>query len=330
VNRTAVVTGGSGFLGKKVADKLREKGYRVHQMALPQEDVDGEQFFKGDITDPKKFEFPEADTIVHCAGILESSHPTDELMFKVNYEGTKNVFNEGSNKGMRKFIFISTVAALGPQGTTDRGMTEDITPDPKDAYGRSKLKAELFLKEMGQKRGIDITVLRPTVLYGEGMNLHSSGMKTFTAINNGIMPLVSGGKTIYNMLHVENFIHAIMLSIEKSKGFNIYNVSEGPYTHEHVVNTIEKEMGKKGHKKMPKVILYILARTFQLLSPFIKGPPKISMTKYRGLTSSIWHLGSSKIEHELGYEPVISLEEGVKRTVDFYGWKKGSDKEEGK
>jgi nucleoside-diphosphate-sugar epimerase len=88
-------------------------------------------------------------------------------------------------------------------------------------------------------------------------------------------------------------------------------------------------MGRKGHKKIPKVLLYVLARTFQMLSPIIKGPPKISMTKYHGLTTSIWHLDSSKIENELGYTPIVNLEEGVRRTVGSYGWKKGSDSKEG-
>jgi nucleoside-diphosphate-sugar epimerase len=323
VDRAAVVTGGSGFLGKKVADKLREEGYTVYQMALPQEEVEGDQFFKGDITDPNKFELPKTDTLVHCAGILESSHPTDELMFKVNYEGTVNVYNKAIKKGLKRFVFISTVAAIGPQGAAGRGMTEDMPPHPKDAYGRSKLKAEQFLEKMSSKDRIDVTVLRPTVLYGEGMNLHSSGMKTFTAINDGIMPIVSGGKTIYNLLHVENFIHSISLALEKGKSFNIYHVSEGPYTHKHVIDTIEKEMGRNGHKKTPKFLLYLVARFFQLISPLMKGPPPVSMTKYRGLTSDIWHLDSSKIENELGFKPIVSLEEGVKRTISFYKWKIG-------
>jgi len=320
VDRRAIVTGGSGFLGKKVADKLREKGYRVYQMALPSENVEGEHFFKGDITDPEKFELPKADTMIHCAGILESSHPTDELMFKVNYEGTVNVYNKAKKGGLKKLVFISTVAAIGPQGTFDHGMKEDMPPQPKDAYGRSKLKAEQFLKEIAKKDGIDITILRPTVLYGEGMNLHSSGMKTFTAINKGIMPLVGGGKTIYNLLHVENFVQSIMLGLEKGNGFNIYHVSEGPYTHKLIVDTIEKELGKKGHKRMPRCFLYILARFFEIISPLMKGPPPVSMTKYRGLTSNIWHLDYSKIKKELGYTPGISLTEGAKRTISYYGW----------
>ena len=71
---------------------------------------------------------------------------------------------------------------------------------------------------------------------------------------------------------------------------------------------------------MPKILLYVAARISELSSLFKKGPPHISMTKYRGLTSSIWHLDSSKIEQELGFQPIVSLEEGARRTISFYGW----------
>jgi UDP-glucose 4-epimerase len=202
-------------------------------------------------------------------------------------------------------------------------MTEDTPARPDDAYGRSKLKAERFLEKRAAVDGIDITILRPTVLYGEGMNLHSSGMKTFTSIDKGIMPLVGKGDTIFNLLYVENFIHAIMLAIDKGRGFRIYNVSEGPYTLVEVISMIESKLGKKGHRRIPKSVLYLIARFFWLMSPLMKGPPPVSMIKYRGLTTSNWHLDSSRIERELGFKPPFSLEQGVDRTIRFYGL--GSD-----
>ncbi|MFW3146743.1 MAG: NAD-dependent epimerase/dehydratase family protein [Thermoplasmatota archaeon] len=313
-----VITGGSGFLGRRISESLREKGYIVHQMALPEEEVSG-QFFKGDITDPDKFVFPEMDIVVHCAGLLESSHPTEEMMMKVNHQGTVNVYREGLRRGMKKFIMISTISAMGPQGSKDRPMDERIEPRPDDPYGRSKLKAEKYLKERGLGDPVDITILRPTVLYGEGMNIHSSGMKTFTSIKKGIMPIVGRGDTIFNLLHVDNLVHAVVLSLERSEGVKTYIVSEGPYTLLHVVKTIEKAMGKKGHISVPKPVLWLLARTFQVLSPLMKGPPPVSMVKYHGLTSDLWYVDGSKITRELGWKPVVSLEEGAVRTIGFYG-----------
>lgn len=320
MSKVAVVTGGSGFLGRKVSDRLRGSGYRVHQMAMPGEEVEGEWFFRGNICDAEEISFPRNDLVVHCAGILESSHPTDEMMFRVNYQGTVNAYNEGAKKGMSKFIMISTVSAIGPRGTREKGMTEDTEPGPNDAYGRSKLKAERFLEERSREDNIDIIILRPTVLYGDGMNLHSSGMKTFTSINRGIMPLVGKGDTIFNLLYVENFIHAIMLAVERGTGFRIYNVSEGPYTLREVIETIERRLGKKGHRRIPKPVLYLLARFFTLTAPLLKGPPPVSMAKYQGLTTSVWHLDSSLIARELGFKPPFTLEEGVERTIVSYGW----------
>jgi len=320
VSKVAVVTGGSGFLGRKVSERLREIGYTVYQMAMPGEEVEGKWFFIGDICDAEEISFPENDLVVHCAGVLESSHPTDEMMFRVNYQGTVNAYHEGIKKGMRKFIMISTVSAIGPRGTKERAMTEDTEPRPDDVYGRSKLKAERFLEKRSREDNIDIIIMRPTVLYGEGMNLHSSGMKTFTSINRGIMPLVGKGDTIFNLLYVENFVHAIMLAVERGTGFRIYNVSEGPYTLREVIETIERSLGKKGHRRIPKPVLFLLARFFTITAPLLKGPPPVSMIKYQGLTTSVWHLDSTLIALELGFKPPFTLEEGVDRTVVSYGW----------
>ncbi|MBN1539192.1 MAG: NAD-dependent epimerase/dehydratase family protein [Candidatus Thermoplasmatota archaeon] len=322
MERTVIVTGGFGFLGRKVSSRLREEGFRVIQMALPGEDVQGQDHIRGDITDPSSLDLPPTDIIVHCAGILESSHPTDQMMYKVNHEGTMNIYGKGLEAGMKKFVMISTVSAIGPQGTFESPMTEETEPRPDDTYGRSKLRAEQFLVKRGEEDVIDVIILRPTVLYGVGMNIHSSGMKTFTSLRKGIMPLVGEGRIIFNMLHVDNLVQAIFLSVTRGKGVMIFNVSEGPYTLKEVISTIEKEMGKKGHRRVPKAALYLAARAFQVMSPFLKGPPPVSMAKYRGLTSSIWHLNSSRIRRELGYEPVVSLQDGVRTTVREYGWGK--------
>lgn len=321
MKRKVVVTGGSGFLGRKISDRLRSEGFHVYQMAMPEEKVKGDNFFMGNIANPNSFDFPETDIVIHCAGILESSHPTDELMFKVNYEGTKNVYKKGKLSGMKKFIMISTVSSIGPKGKRGIPMTEDTEPEPDDPYGKSKRSAEKFLLENSKRDNITTIILRPTVLYGEGMNIRSSGMKTFTSLKKGIMPLVGGGNTIYNLLYVDNFVDAIITACIKGNGVKIYNVSEGPYTLSQVIETIENDLGKKGHIRMPRTILYLLTKVFQLLTPFIKGPPPVSMAKYRGLTTNIWHLSAERIERELGWKPVIDLKTGVKRTIEYYGMK---------
>jgi nucleoside-diphosphate-sugar epimerase len=281
---------------------------------------DLENVIRGDITDPDTLNIPDVDMIIHCAGILESSHPTDEMMMRVNFNGTENIFNSGLSKGMKEFIFISTVSVLGPHGTKDKPMTESMEPSPADIYGKSKWKAEEFLTKASKDNNVKVTILRPTVLYGPGMNLNSSGMKTFTAIRKGIMPLVGDGANILNMLYVDNLVEAIFLSMGSSRYSRIYNVSEGPYTQKTVIDAIEKRMDKKGHKRYPKPLLWMMTFFSELSSPLFKGPPLLSWTKYHGLTTSNWNLSSDLIRKELGFKEIVSLEEGVGTTCDHYNW----------
>ncbi len=195
-----------------------------------------------------------------------------------------------------------------------------MAPSPVDIYGRSKLKAEEFLKNGSKENDVKVTILRPTVLYGPGMNLNSSGMKTFTAIQKGIMPLVGDGTNILNMLYVDNLVEAVILSIGSSDNIRTFNISEGPYDQKTVIDAIEKRMNKKGHRRYPKPVLWLMTLFSEFFSPFFKGPPPISWTKYHGLTTSNWNLSSELIRKDLRYRENVSLEEGVSMTCDHYNW----------
>ena len=277
---------------------------------------------KGDITRGDSLRFPDVDVVIHLAGILESSHPSKEKMWKVNHQGTKNVWKEACRVGADHFVFMSTIMVYGPKGTKENPLQEGMVTDPTDEYGKSKLACESFLREHS---GIDkpkVCILRPPVIYGPGMNEFSSGMKTFISIKKGVMPLVGGGRNTYNMLNVDNIVEALVLASHQDKNFDIFNINEGPYTLKEVIDEISKAMGiSKGYKKYPRPFLWLITLLSSALSTIKNGPPLISWTKYRGLTSDVWSMSYEKAEEELGYRPVVSLSKGVKKTVEYYGWK---------
>ncbi len=316
-----VVTGGAGFLGRRIYHWLESNGHKPHPMAMKNEDTTGlTNVFKGDITDKGSFDLPKCDAVIHCAGILESSHPTDELMMKVNLEGTKIVFNKAIVSGAKTFIFISTISALGPHGSKEKPMDEGFDPKPADIYGRSKLEAEIFLENSFKDKSIKVIIIRPSVLYGPGMNLNSSGMKTFTAINKRIMPLVGDGSTTLNMLYVDNLVEAIGICLLSDVDLRTYHVAERPYSQMEVISAIENRIGRKGHKRYPLPLLFIMTFFSELLSPLMRGPPPLSWTKYHGLTKDHWTMSSHRIRDELDYREPVSLEEGINRTCTHYDW----------
>ena len=267
MKRSVLITGSTGFVGKRISRDLINNGYKVYSLVYDGEPAEGTIPINGDITRSETLEIPDIDALVHCAGILESSHAPDDLMNRVNMEGTKNITKECLKAGIKDMIFMSTISAVGPQGTRKKPIKEDFHLLPSDGYGRSKMKAELFLKEFQIENNINISVIRPPVLYGEGMNPDSSAMKTFINIKSGDFPLINGGIHTFNFLYVGNLSHSIGLLLKRNRGFEIYNVNEGPYIAKDVISTISSEIGaKKGYKLYPISLFYMYHKISTLSS----------------------------------------------------------------
>ncbi|MDG6224392.1 MAG: NAD(P)-dependent oxidoreductase [Candidatus Thermoplasmatota archaeon] len=317
-----LVTGGSGFVGGRVINALLSKGYDIISFDNRPSNIKGIEEVIGDITDPSTIRLDgHIDGVIHCAGILESSHPTSDLLMKVNFEGTMNIYANTLDQGSKKFVFMSSIMALGPYGSERFPMKEDHDPCPDEPYGRSKLLSERFLLKRAQDDDTVASIIRPPVIFGEGMSRNSSAMRTFLSIKKGFMPMIDRGRHIFNMLYVGNLSHALILALEKNEISNIFHVNEGPYTLRFAVDSISRRIGvKKGYVSIPKSAFYLLCRTSEIFGTLINGPPPLSMNKYRALTSDIWHMDHSRICDKLGYSPLFSFEEGIDRTCRWLDW----------
>lgn len=165
---TIALTGGTGFLGRHIARHLHQQGHHVRLLLrapAPHGD-DAASVVIGDIANPINMgrALENIDAVIHSAGIahVQSGRP-DEDYRRINTEATLNLARHAKRAGVRKFIFLSSIRAqCGPWA--DHILTENDTPQPTDAYGRSKLEAEKGLADMD----LDWTALRPVVIYGEG------------------------------------------------------------------------------------------------------------------------------------------------------------------
>ena len=120
-----------------------------------------------------------------------------------------------------------------------------------------------------------------------------------------------------------NLSHSIRLLLKRNRGFEIYNVNEGPYIAKDVISTISNEIGsKKGYKVYPISFFYMYHKISSLSSLITGKPPRLSFTKYQALTTDVWNMNHAKITEKIGYTPIFSLSEGVKRTIAFYEWRK--------
>ena len=153
-----LLTGATGYLGEKVLQRLIASGRKVRCLVLPSDEKDPSRLYpcevvRGDLSEPKGLDslLEGVDTILHSAALMP---PNDsERIRAVNVGGTAALVDKARAEGVRRFIYLSAVSAIYPI---------------KNAYGRSKAEAEALVAASG----LDFTILRLTMLYGDGGGLH--------------------------------------------------------------------------------------------------------------------------------------------------------------
>src|ERR1700682_3573959 len=211
---TALVTGATGFLGSHLCPALAAAGANVHALvrAHPPQALSGvSRVFPGELGNPDGLRdaLRGVTAVVHRAGRAhvssESSATARNELHRVNVEGTASLVDEVLRSDVRRFIQVSSVAAV--TGATDDVISEATPPRPVTEYGRSKLAGDQVVSERCSQAGIKYAILRPPMIYGSGMK--GNPLQLFRLIDRGI-PLPVGG--IHNqrtLLYVGNFVEAL-------------------------------------------------------------------------------------------------------------------------
>ncbi|MGH2524485.1 MAG: NAD-dependent epimerase/dehydratase family protein, partial [Anaerolineales bacterium] len=201
--RMMLITGATGFIGSRLAARAMEQCYAVK--TLTRSDWDGQpavplaQRYFGSLPGPIPVEsFQGVEVVVHCAAEVENKPRSAEA---VNVEGTRRLAELARQNGARTFIFLSSQSAR---------------PDALSAYGRTKHAAEQLLLNLD---GLNVIILRPGLVTGPG----SRGL--FQRMSNmvralPVVPLLAGGRSIVQPIHVDDLCNAILRCCERADGLN--------------------------------------------------------------------------------------------------------------
>ena len=244
----------------------------------------GQNFFKKDILEKSM-----AGTIgiFHCGGkssIPESFKIPDEYQ-RINVDGSRAIIEAADKLGI-KIVFSSSVSVYGPQS---RNVTEDSSLDPKSPYAENKIEVETLLK----KTKTPSVILRYSNVYGPGQAAHSSIVANFVdkAIKGEDLTIFGDGNQLCDFIHVDDVARANILAMNlKNASCEIFNITSG-------IQTSANEIAEK-----------ILALT-KSTSKIVHLPARPSDTTYP-------HIDISKAAHVLGWKPAISLEDGLRQTID--------------
>jgi nucleoside-diphosphate-sugar epimerase len=316
---SALVTGASGFIGGRLAERLvTEEGVGVRAMVrrvkraerlrkLPLEIV------QADLLDPSSLReaIDGCDLVFHCAAMVRETGDRNEF-FRTNVKGTENILKVSSDMGIKKFIHFSSVAVYG-MNPPDRA--DETTPCQPcgNLYCDTKIDAEKAVWAAHQGRRLPVVVIRPANVYGPHSNPWT--VRPIRLINSGQMMLIDGGTGFCNYVYIDNLLDATLAATKRDPSVGqVYLISDG-------IGVMWKEFfgyyaqmaGKPNIRSVPKWLGKTIALAMELTSKLTGKPPKITREAVGFLTRQAC-FSIEKARHELGYQPRFSLEEGMKLT----------------
>ncbi|WP_339134633.1 MAG: NAD(P)-dependent oxidoreductase [Candidatus Electrothrix sp. GW3-4] len=318
-----LVTGGTGFTGKALVKRLIDEGHEVvsldYQEGLKTDEIRswGAKVVIGSVTDPAVVEecMQGVDIVQHLAAAFRELDVPNSYYDEVNVGGTKVVLDTALKHQVKKFVYCST---CGVHGNVDHPpAAEDAPIQPGDYYQQTKYDAEPVVNEYC-KKGMDTIIIRPAAIYGPGDP--ERFQMIFKRVNKGTFPMFGSGKTFYHPLYIDNLVDALMLAMEPGKGVGeAYLIADEEYI------TIETLVRKTGTAlgvdvKIPHypIIPLVVAGHVceKVCKPFKVTPPIFPRRVDWFRQNRAFDI--SKAKRDLGYDPKIDLDEGLKRTGDWY------------
>jgi nucleoside-diphosphate-sugar epimerase len=325
--RLAVVTGASGFVGSHIVDELLRHGDRVRCLVRPGSPtrwLDGKPVeivrLGYERVEPIAEALRGASWIVHAAGLTRARSAKE--FHEANVTVTERVLRAATSNGggIGRFVLVSSQAAAGPADMTGRPVTETDRPDPVSPYGVSKLRAEELTLLLREK--LPVVVIRPPAVYGPRDN---AVFRLFLAVKRHVIPVLRN-RGRFSIVYVEDLARAVRLALAHPKApGQVYFVGGPDVTdYDELGEEVREAMGTWAVRVRPPGFVLetaaVVAETFAML---LGRAPLLSREKLAEITSGDWICSSAKIRSQLGWEPEVSLEEGVRRTASWYreaGW----------
>ncbi len=322
IKQIAVVTGANGFVGSHLVDYLLTKNFEVRCVVRKSSNL---QWLKGKevkifdcgLFDKNKLReaFKGANYIFHVAGVVKAK---DEAgYFKGNVEATKVLLEVAAEMKdqLKKFIVVSSQTVSGP-AQKDKPVTEEMMPNPLTTYARSKLKQEQLA--LSFKDIFPVTICRAPAIYGER---DTEIFIYFQVFNRGLTTMIGFDKKELSLLHVADLAEGLYLAAisDKSNGQIYFISSEKFYNWNEVGEITSRVLGKKAFRiRIPHFIVFIIAAFAQFFAKFSSKPATLNIEKAKDLVQKFWICDTSKAMNELDYRQKVSIEEGIKRTCDWY------------
>ncbi len=312
------VTGGSGFVGGHVIEALRAAGHEVRAMARSDRSVRAVEAFGAEAVRCELGAVPaEAlagdDAVVHCAAFVEE-WGTREQFWSATVEGTSQLLAAAREAGVSRFVFIGTEAALfDGHDLVDVDETAPYPAKQRFLYSETKAEAERRVLAANAPGFATISV-RPRFVWGPR---DATVLPTVVRMaRDGSFAWLDGGRARSSTTHVANLAHAVTLALTKGRGGEAYFVADdGERTLREFLTALAATEGVElPERSMPSALarpLSVIVEGAYRLFRARRAPPLTRFPIY--MMSSTVTVRTDKARRELGYAPVITVDDGLAR-----------------
>lgn len=310
MNPRILVTGASGFVGRRLANTLVQDGASVICSSRTPMQLEGAEWRSApdlDATTDWSHSLTQVQTVIHCAARVhvmnETAHDPLLLFRQVNLAGTMALAEQAAANGVRQFIFLSSVKVNGEQTLPGAAFCETSVANPSDPYGVSKYEAEQALLALGRSTGMAITIIRPPLVYGPGVGANFLAMLRWVK-KQVPLPLASI-QNQRSFVYLDNLVSLILHCIGNSLATNqVFLVSDGQD-----LSTPELLRECAAALNVPSRLLPFPPAWLNLLAK-MAGKKAMAERLCQSLQVDI-----SKAKMQLGWSPPYTVQQGLQTTV---------------
>lgn len=329
MQETVLVTGSSGFIGQRLLHHLIDEEYHVTVLLRPESpDValpEGCNIYRSSFHDHQALAqaVHNSTYIIHLAGITKARNedefdagnvmPVQNLLAAIRH----------ADIPLKRFVYVSSLAAAGPASEGIIGVTESDAPSPVSAYGRSKLRAETSCH--AQARHLPITIVRPPAVYGPG---DKDVLQILQMIAKGIF-IGTGNpqKQRFSLIYVDDLVKGIIQAMRSEKTVNrtYYLTSPTSYGWNELIALAQPLLRAKKLWRLtvPMPLLVAIAGFMEAIGEIVGKIPLINRDKVNELVQHYWVCSGKNAESDFGFVATTPLQEGLASTIAWYrnkGW----------
>lgn len=315
-----LITGASGFLGFHLVNEARKRGLEVYAAVRKSSDVSHLDARLVHLNYSSAEELSAVlnehhfDYIVHAAAVTRSKNPA--VYEKVNVRYAENLALAASGlAGLKSFVFVSSLAAVGPVSYHAPKLSENSPKNPLTGYGKSKKSAEEALLKI---QNLPLTIIRPTAIYGPR---ERDLLVLFRTIIVGLDLYIGKTPQKLTFIHGEDAATAILNAAQKPfEKIRTFNLTDGnTYSRYAIADLIADVTGRKAFRiHLPVGLVSAVAGMLEFLYRWSEKYPVLYRERISEVTAESWDCDTELIRTELGFTPKYNLESGLIETLQWY------------